>query len=113
MITLGFREPALLDNARDLKPEMFSSPLLGKVFSQMCDRHLLGQSVSLSGMVGFEPEEMSHLALLLRQQEGPVNEQAFVDCVQTIRREYQSSRVQTPEDLLALRNKMKERKGIR
>lgn len=113
VITLGFREPALLDNVRDLKPEMFSSPLLGKVFSQMCDRHLLGQSVSLSGLVGFEPEEMSHLALLLRQQEGPVNEQAFLDCVQTIRREYQSSRVQTPEDLLALRNKMKERKGIR
>jgi hypothetical protein len=79
----------------------------------MCDRHLLGQNVSLSGLVGFEPEEMSHIAGLLRQQEGPVNEQAFLDCVQIVRREHQTSRVQTSEDLLALRNKMKERKGIR
>ena len=113
IIVLGFREPALLDKVQDLKPEMFSSSLLGRVFSQMCDRHLLGQNVSLSGLVGFEPEEMSHIAGLLRQQEGPVNEQAFLDCVQIVRREHQTSRVQTSEDLLALRNKMKERKGIR
>jgi len=113
VVVLGLREPALLDQAKDLKPEIFSSPLLGRVYSQMCDRHLLGQEVSLTGLTGFEPEEMSHIAGLLRQQEGPVSEQAFLDCVQTIKREHQSSRVETEEDLLALRNKMKERKGIK
>jgi len=113
VVVLGLREPALLDQAKDLKPELFSSPLLGRAYSQMCDRHLMGQDVSLTGLTGFEPEEMSHIAGLLRQQEGPVSEQAFLDCVQTIKREYQTSRVKTEEDLMALRNKMKERKGIK
>ena len=113
VVVLSLREPALLDLAGELKPEMFSSVLLGRAYSQLCDRHMLGQDVSLSGLVGFEPEEMSHIAGLLRQQEGPISEQAFRDCIQTIRREYESSRVETEADLLALRNKMKERKGIK
>jgi len=113
VIALALREPALLDRAGDLKPEMFSSGMLGKAYSQMCDRHLLGQAVTLSGLANFEPEEMSHIAGLLRQQEGPVSEQAFLDCVQTIKQEHQSSKVKTEEDLLALRNRMKERKGIK
>ena len=110
---LGLREPALLDQVSGLTPQMFSSNLLGRAFSQMLDRHAMGQEVSLSGLTNFEPEEMSHIAGLLRQQEGPVSEQAFLDCVQIIRREYQSSRVQTEDDLMALRTKMKERKGIK
>ena len=113
VVVLGLREPALLDQVSGLTPQMFSSNLLGRAFSQMLDRHAMGQDVTLSGLVNFEPEEMSHFAGLLRQQEGPVSEQAFLDCVQTIRREYQSSRVETEEDLMALRNKMKERKGIK
>ena len=113
IVAMALREPALLDHAGQLKQEMFSSALLGKVFSQLCDRHLLGQNVSLSGLVGFEPEEMSHIAGLLRKQEGPVSEQAFRDCIQTVRQEYQSGNVQTDADLLELRNKMKERKGIK
>ena len=113
VVALALRESALLDKIGDLKPEMFSSPLLGKAYSQLCDRHLLGQNVSLAGLTGFEPEEMSHIAMLLRRQEGPVSEQAFLDCVKTIKEEYQSSRVETEADLLALRNKMKERKGIK
>jgi len=113
VVVLSLREPALLDQAKDLKPEMFSSTLLGRAYSQLCDRHLLGQEVSLTGLTGFEPEEMSHIAMLLRQQEGPVSEQAYLDCVRTIKQEHQSSRVETEEDLLALRNQLKERKGIR
>nr|MBQ8244951.1 DNA primase [Oscillospiraceae bacterium] len=113
VVVLGLRESALLDKAKNLKPEMFSSQLLGRVYSQMLDRHLMGQEVTLAGLTGFEPEEMAHIALLLRQQEGPVNEQAFLDCVGTIQQEHQSSRVETEADLLALRNKMKERKGIK
>ena len=113
VVALALREPAMLDCVGDLKPEQFSSPLLGKVFSQLCDRHLLGQNVALAGLTGFEPEEMSHIAMLLRRQEGPVSEQAFQDCIKTIKDEHQSSRVETEEDLLALRNKMKERKGIK
>ena len=113
VVVLALREPALLDQAKDLKPEMFSVPLLGKAYTQMCDRHAMGLEVALSGLAGFEPEEMSHIAGLLRQQEGPVNERAFTDCVQIIKREHQSSKVETEEDIMALRDRLKERKGIR
>jgi len=113
VVVLGMREPALLDQAKGLRSEMFSSPLLGRVYTQMCDRHIQGLEVGLSVLVGFEPEEMSHVAGLLRQQEGPVNEQAFLDCVQTIQREHQTSKVETEEDLMAFRNRLKERKGIK
>ena len=113
IIAMALREPALLDHAGELKQEMFSSSLLGSVYGQLCDRHTLGQNVSLSGLVGFEPEEMSHIAGLLRKQEGPVSEQAFRDCIRTIRQEHETGNVQTDADLLELRNKMKERKGIK
>jgi hypothetical protein len=56
---------------------------------------------------------MSHIAGILQRQQGPVSEQALLDCVRTIRAEHQSSNVETSDDLLALRERMKERKGIK
>ena len=113
VVVMALREPALLDQARDLTSEMFSSPLLGKVYAQLCSRHHSGLLVSTGGLTDLEPEEMSHIAMLLSRQEGPINEQAFLDCVQTIKGEYAVSKVETEDDLMALRNRMKERKGIK
>ena len=59
------------------------------------------------------PEEMSHIAGIVQRQEGPVNEQALLDCVRTIQSEYQASKVTTEDDLLALRDRLKERKGMK
>ena len=58
-------------------------------------------------------EEMSHISGVCTRQEGPVNEQAFADCIRTIHREHQASKVTTEDDLMALRNKFKESKGIK
>lgn len=113
LLALILQEPALLDQTAGLTPEMFSSELLGRVFSQLSQRHREGLEVALSGLTDFTSEEMSHIAGLLQRQQGPVNGQALLDCVRTIQREYQSGRVETEEDLLALRNRMKERKGIK
>ena len=113
VLALCLREPALLDHTRELKAEMFSSELLGRVFSQLDLRHRNGLEVSLAGLTDFTAEEMSHIAGILQRQEGPVNEQALADCVRTIGREYQSGKVQTEDDLMALRNRLKERKGIK
>lgn len=113
LLALILQEPALLDQTEGLTSEMFSSQLLGRVFSQLNQRHREGLDVALSGLTDFTSEEMSHIAGLLQRQQGPVSEQALVDCVRTIQREYQSGRVETEEDLLALRNRMKERKGIK
>ncbi len=113
LLALALREPALLDHTRDLKPEMFSSELLGRVYDQLVKRHNEGLDVSLSGLADFTSEEMSHIAGILQRQEGPVNEQALLDCVRTIQREYQTGRVSNEDDLMALRNRLKERKGIK
>ena len=113
VLALVLREPALLDHTRDLRQEMFSSEVLGRAFAQLDQRHREGLDVSISGLAEFTSEEMSHIAGILQRQEGPVNEQALMDCIRTIQREYQSGKVETEDDLMALRNRMKERKGIK
>ena len=113
VLALCLRESALLDHTAGLKPEMFSSELLGKVFSQLCSRHSQGLEVSLSGLTDFTPEEMSHIAGILHRQNGPVNEQALLDCIRTIQDEHQSGNVTTDEDLRLRQERMKQRKGIK
>ena len=56
---------------------------------------------------------MSHMVGIVQRQEGPVNEQAFADCVATICAEHQASSVSSEDDLLAFRSRLKERKGIK
>jgi hypothetical protein len=68
--------------------------------------------VSLASLEEFTSEEMSHVAGVLQRQTGPVNEQALNDCTQTILAEYRKANVTSEDDLMALRNKLKERKGI-
>ena len=106
------REPALLDQAGNLKPEHFSSPLLGKVYGQLCSRYAEGLEVSAAVLSDLTAEEMSHITGIIQRQQGPVSEDAFRDCVHTILAEHQASAVSTEDDLLALRNKLKERKGL-
>jgi len=113
VLALCLRESALLDHTAALQPEMFSSELLGKVFAQLVSRHKQGLEVSLSGLTDFTSEEMSHIAGLLHRQNGPVNEQALLDCVHTIQDEYQSTKVTTDEDLRLRQERMKQRKGIK
>ena len=107
------REPALLDQTGNLKPEEFSSPLLGKVYAQLRDRHSRGLEVSVGVLSDLTPEEMSHVAGISQRQQGPVNEQALKDCMTIIQREHQAAQVKTPADLMALREKLKERKGFK
>ena len=113
LLALVLREPALLDHARDLKAEMFSSELLGRAFAQLNARHREHLEVSIGGLTDFSPEEISHIALILQRQQGPVNEQALLDCIRTIQDENQSAKVATDDDLLARQQRMKQRKGIK
>ena len=113
VIGQALRQPALLDQTRDLTQEMFSSELLGRVYGQMCQRHREHLEVNVNGLTDFSSEEMSHIAGILHSQQGPVNEQALLDCVATIRKEYQSRRVTTDEDILAQMERMKKSKGYK
>ena len=113
VLALILREPALLEQTKGLEPEEFSSPLLGRAYEQLKSRFAQGMDVSLAVLSDFSGEEMSHLTGVLQRQTGPVSEQALADCVRIIHGEHQVATVSTADDLLALREKLKERKGIR
>ena len=113
VLALILREPALLDRTSELTQESFSCPLLGRAYGQLMDRYRQGLDVSLGGLSDFTGEEISHLAGILQTREGPVSEEALSDCIRTIRGEQVKKQVSSDEDLLALRNKLKERKGMK
>ena len=113
ILAMSLRQPALLDEARELKPEMFSSSLLGRVYGQLMTRHLQGMEVSLGVLADLSGEEASHIAGVASRLDGPVNEQAFRDCVHTVRAEFEAASVSSEDDLRAYQNKLKQRKGIR
>ncbi len=113
VLSLVLRDPAMLDHLGGLTGAQFSSALLGRVLDQLLQRHSQGLEVSVSVLTDFTAEEMSHIAGIVQRQSGPVSEQALTDCIRTITREHQRSSVDSAEDLMALREQMKQRKGIK
>ncbi len=112
VLAMALKDPSLLDTAKNLKAEEFSSPLLGSVYAQLRRRHEQGLDVSLGVLEDFSTEEMSHITRIGQREIGPVNEAAFHDCVRTIQREHRASKVNTEDDLMALRKTLQGRKGI-
>ena len=113
VIAMTLKEPALLDRCGMLSRGHFSVDVLGRVFDQLVKRHVEGLEVSLGGLTDFTSEEMSHVAMILQRHQGPVNERALQDCIRIILTEHQSSNVESDQDIMAFREKMKESKGIR
>ena len=107
------KDPSLLDQIPELTEQDFSVPFLARVFSQQLARHRAGQEVTLTGLTDFTSEEMAHVAGILQRYDSPVNAQALRDCARTIQMEHQSGSVTTEDDLMALRNRLQERKGLR
>ena len=112
LIAMAIREPALLHLAAELKAQEFSVPLFDRVFTQLLDRYQHGLEISLAVLVDLNEDEISHMAGIVYQQD-VVNEDAFRDCIRTIRTEHQIAQVSDEDDLLALRNKLRERKGLK
>ncbi len=106
-------EPALFDQAGSLRGADFSVALLGKVFDQLKKRHGSGMEVSPAVLEELSPEEISHITGIWQRHQGPVNEDAFMDCVRRVLSQKQSAQVSTDDDLMALRNRLKESKGTK
>ena len=111
VIAMILRDSSLLDGAKDLKPEEFSSVLLGKVYGQLRHRYEHGLDVSLAVLEDLSPEEMSHITSVYHRQTGPVSQQALLDCIRTVQAEHRSAKVSSADDLMALRDSLRERKG--
>ena len=112
VLAMTVKDPSLLDTAKNLTAEEFSSSLLGSVYGQLRSRHEQGLDVSLAVLENLSGEEMSHITSICQRQTGPVNADAFCDCVRIIQAENRASKVTTEDDLLALRKAYQGRKGI-
>ena len=102
-----------MNSVKELTGEQFSSALLGKVYGQLCARYRQGLEVSVSVLSELDAEEMSHIVGIVQRHQGPVNEVALNDCVRIIQKEYQGTQVDSVDDLMAYRNRLKESKGVK
>lgn len=113
LIAMAMKDPSLLDLAQQLKSEEFSVPLFGKVYTQMWQRFNAGMPLSIASLEELSQDEMSLLAMISQQQTGPVNERAFRDYIATIHSEHERITVSSMDDIMSMRNKMKESKGYK
>lgn len=112
-IALALLDPSLMDKEKGLTGSNFSVPVLGKVYDQLLAMHQKGMEVTLAAVTDLSSEEMSHIVGVCQRREGPVNENAFSDCVKTILSISQASKVSSDDDLMAFRNRLKESKGTK
>ena len=113
VLAMVMKDPSLMELTKDLTLDCFSSGLLGRVYGQFCLRYAQGLSLSVGALEDLNAEEMSHITGISQKQLGPVNEAALRDCVRTILMEHQSAGVSTEDDLMKMRDRLKERKGIK
>lgn len=109
-------DPAMMDETEDLKPEEFSSPLLGRVFDQLRQQSRQGLAPGIAGLTDFTGEEMAHIAGILQRNPGPVSEQALHDSIQVIRQlhDFKSASTDgTNDTLMEFYRKIQESKGIK
>ena len=113
VLALVLKDPSLLGQTGKLTKESFSCELLGRIYGQLQQRYAYGLELSPSVLEDLSSEEMSHLVGITQRHQGPVNETALADCIRTILAEHQAAGVATEDDLMALRNQLKERKGVK
>lgn len=101
------KDPSLFQRGKNLEEKDFSVSMFGKVFRVWGENWRADIPLSpgtLSDVLS--PLEMAHLCGILQNNEGPISEAAFDDCVKIIREAGNKT-----EDLLALQVKMKQKKG--
>ena len=112
VIRLVLMDPVLFAKA-EIEPEQFSSPVLGKIFTLLRDRHDQGLTVGAANIAGeLTGEEMSHLAHITETPESRANaSQAMADYIKTIEEEHRQR--QTPkgaQELLELQARKRNTK---
>ncbi len=111
LLRLVLLDSALFSKAA-VEPEQFSSPVLGKAFRILRDRHDRGLSVQLPALEGeLTGDEMSHLVKVAGQPESlAYADKAMGDYIETIRGEAAAREAPKGEDaLLALRERQREK----
>ena len=112
VVSMVLRAPEMTRSVPGLSGSRFSCSLLGRVFDQIRSREEQGLEVSAAVLEDLTPDEAAHIAGILQRQDNPVSQQALSDCANIILTENQLASMNPSEDLMALRQKLKERKGI-
>ncbi len=113
VIALCLRDPGMMEQAKMLSQESFSSELLGRVFSQLRAQYESGSDPSLTALTDFSGEEMAHIAGILQRNTDPVSEQVLQDSIRVIRDAYQFKNAGSDDALMAIQRKLRESKGRR
>ncbi len=114
VIRLLTRDSTLFDCCCQLRPEEFSSPLLGKIYSILLRCHQSGQQGGVSLLSQeLEREEMNHFTGLLQKPESMANSrQAMADYIAIIQDSCRArSGAQESDPLVAAQEKYKAKKG--
>lgn len=114
VLRLMMRDDDLYDKLCVLRPEEFSSPLLGKIYSLLCADREASRPHSMAALGGIlSPEEMSHFTAILQKPESVSGaEQALSDYIRIIREEAARQIGGDELDpLLAAQEKYKFKKG--
>ena len=97
-----------------LEPEDFSSPLLGKAYGILRRRWREGRRLSLSALEGeCSPAEIGQIsAILQKPQPRNTAQAALEDFKQTILAQKSRKNINSAQDLAALRDALKQKKGM-
>ena len=115
IIRLLLLDGALAEKCRELVPEAFSSPFLGKIYGLLLEAWSEGRAMSAASLSGqCSPEEMGHLTGILQRPEAPAHaDRALADYIQVVRKSAEKRQGEADADPLqaAVEKFKKEKKG--
>ncbi|MBR2489920.1 MAG: DNA primase [Ruminiclostridium sp.] len=114
ILRLLMLDGGLIRETAGLEPEHFSSQYLGKIYAVLRRRLLEGRAIQLGMLEGeLEREEIELLAEILRQPEAlEQGTKAMADYRAILEAEGMKKQVTDETDLLALRDKLRQKKSI-
>ena len=109
VIRLLMQDESLFPPEMPVRPEEFSSPLLGRIYGELWQRRGHASVAALAAVL--TPEEMNHLTALLQKPESAANApQALADYIRIIREEH-TKRTGGTDPLAAAMETYKDKKG--
>ncbi|MCI9587744.1 MAG: DNA primase [Oscillospiraceae bacterium] len=114
VIRLLLRDESLFPHCASLTVEEFSSPLLGKIYGALSERHSGGLPLTIAALSALlTAEEMNHLSALLQKPESLSRaEEALKDYIRIIQDAcLRRSGTQETDPLLAAQEKNRKKKG--
>ena len=113
VLRLLMRDESIFPEISPLQEGDFSSPLLGRIYTQLWQQRRAGSAGSIASLAGLlSGEEMSHLTSLLQKPESTAAApQALRDYIRIIREEQQKRDGTGADPLAAAMDKFKEKKG--